>query len=339
MNGINTQSNAAAIRAQIWSSQLRLALEPELLFINNWLDEITDFPDGDKFTDLEMGSATVRDYNEGAQVRFDGIDIGSRDFVINNYKSSGQLITDKMRMDSFIVGQIEANLPAREARALMADLETTALKMWATLQPIANDAYKINGFSHKFVAGYDSAPNATDYGVINPEDMIYGAMALMRAGYTGAPTAIISPYAAYLIQTGKYAKTHLTFQPIFGKIVEGGAMSGFRFAFNMGGVDIYVSNFIDSTASELTLKTREGVESSLTRVGSADACIMFANEPGRRPVRIAWRKRPYFEGWWDADVQSEKYLTICRYGIGAGDKENFITIITKNADTTSFTAA
>jgi hypothetical protein len=64
LNGINTQNSQAVIRALVYSGMLREALEPELMAMN-YVDEITDFPDGDKWQEVEMSGATVSDYHEG----------------------------------------------------------------------------------------------------------------------------------------------------------------------------------------------------------------------------------------------------------------------------------
>ena len=61
LNGINTRDNAAAIRAKLYSGMLREQLEPELIAMN-YVDVITDFPDGEKWEDVEIGNATVSDY-------------------------------------------------------------------------------------------------------------------------------------------------------------------------------------------------------------------------------------------------------------------------------------
>ena len=94
LNGINTQNSQAAIRALVYSGMLREALEPELMAIN-YVDEITDFPDGDKFQEVEMSGATVSDYHEGEEIDFKNIEFGTRDFEINEYVNSGHHVTAK----------------------------------------------------------------------------------------------------------------------------------------------------------------------------------------------------------------------------------------------------
>ena len=124
LNGINTQNNAAAIRATIYSGVLRTQLEPELMAMK-YVDVIQNFPDGDKWQDVEIGNATVHDYDEGSDVTFDGLAIGTRDFEINRYLYSGHFITEKFSQDAYLAAQIAAKIPAIESRAIMAKLEKT----------------------------------------------------------------------------------------------------------------------------------------------------------------------------------------------------------------------
>lgn len=339
-NGINTVDNSVAIKAKIYDELLRLQLEPQLLMVENWIDVINNFPNGDEFEQAELGNATVRDYKEGEQIKYDGIDIGTRTFRINNYISSGHKVTKKFQLDSYLADQISAKIPHLESRAIMVDLEQKALKVWRDCLPTDSNNTLVNDFAHKFVAGYSSDATTLDYGVPNYEDFIYAVMALTKAGYTGSPVAIVSPYTAYLMQSSKFIKAYLLYQPMYQSIVQNGAVSGLRFGFNIGGVDVYVSNFTDVVTGELTLKSREQKEAnSLTRTGNADVALVFINQPDRRPVRMAWRQMPTFEGRWDMDTQSELYSTIALYGLGVGESKNMVAMICKNASTTSFVAA
>ena len=61
LNGINTQNSSAVIRARIYSGMLREALEPELIAMN-YVDVITDFPDGDKWQDVVRNNSFAHVY-------------------------------------------------------------------------------------------------------------------------------------------------------------------------------------------------------------------------------------------------------------------------------------
>lgn len=326
LNGINTQNSQAVIRAIVYSGMLREALEPELIAMN-YVDQITDFPDGDKWQDVEMGSATVSDYAEGEEIDFKGIEFGVRDFEINEYVNSGHYVTAKFAQDSYLASQIMAKVPALEARAIAADLEQKILKL-ANKQTI-NDSNTINGMQHRFVAGTVD----DGWGVLTPEDFAYATVALKKVNYIGPKIAIIPSYQEYALVTNPRIKASLNYNPSFEGIVRDGAMSGMRFSFNIYGWDVYTSEFLPTSSGEVALKDREGKQ-KFTALNNAGEAILFANIPERRPFRMAWRQMPKFEGQWNMAKQREEYVTIARYGLGLGDVENLVVILCKDVDST-----
>lgn len=326
LNGINTQNSQAVIRAIVYSGMLREALEPELIAMN-YVDQITDFPDGDKWQDVEMGSATVSDYAEGEEIDFKGIEFGVRDFEINEYVNSGHYVTAKFAQDSYLASQIMAKVPALEARAIAADLEQKILKL-ANKQTI-NDSNTINGMQHRFVAGTVD----DGWGVLTPEDFAYATVALKKVNYIGPKIAIIPSYQEYALVTNPRIKASLNYNPSFEGIVRDGAMSGMRFSFNIYGWDVYTSEFLPTSSGEVSLKDREGKQ-EFTALNNAGEAILFANIPERRPFRMAWRQMPKFEGQWNMAKQREEYVTIARYGLGLGDVENLVVILCKDVDST-----
>lgn len=326
LNGINTKDNSAAIRAVIYSGILREALEPELIAMK-YVDVINSFPDGDKWQDVELGTATVTDYAEGEEIDFKGIEIGTRDFEINNYVNSGHYVTAKFAQDSYLASQIMAKIPALEARAISADLEQKILGL-ANKQTL-NDANTLNGMAHRFVAG-----TSTDgWGVLTPEDFAYASVALKKVNYIGPKIAIIPAYQEYMIVSNPRIKASLQYNPTFEGIVRDGAMSGMRFAFNIYGWDVYTSEYLPVSSGETSLKDREGAQafSALTNCGVA---VLFTNIADRRPFRMAWRQMPKFEGQWNMNKQREEYVTTARYGVGMGDTANLVVIICKDVDST-----
>lgn len=331
LNGINTQNSQAVIRAIVYSGMLREALEPELIAMN-YVDQITDFPDGDKWQDVEMGSATVSDYAEGEEIDFKGIEFGVRDFEINEYVNSGHYVTAKFAQDSYLASQIMAKVPALEARAIAADLEQKILKL-ANKQTI-NNSNTINGMQHRFVAGTVD----DGWGVLTPEDFAYATVALKKVNYIGPKIAIIPSYQEYALVTNPRIKASLNYNPSFEGIVRDGAMSGMRFSFNIYGWDVYTSEFLPTSSGEVSLKDREGKQ-EFTALNNAGEAILFANIPERRPFRMAWRQMPKFEGQWNMAKQREEYVTIARYGLGLGDVENLVVILCKDVDSTITTKA
>lgn len=322
LNGINSQNSQAVIRATIYSGMLREALEPELMAMN-YVDMITDFPDGDKWQDVEMGNATVSDYAEGEEIDFKGLEFGTRDFEINEYVNSGHYVTAKFAQDSYLASQIMAKVPALEARAIAADLETKILKLANAIT--LNNANAYNGLNHRFVAG----TAAEGFGVLTPEDFAYASVALKKVNYVGPKVAIIPSYQEYLIVSNPRIKASLNYNPSFEGIVRDGAMTGMKFSFNIYGWDVYTSEFLPVSSGETNLKDRDG-QATFSALSNCGVAVLFANIPERRPFRMAWRQMPKFEGQWNMAKQREEYVTIARYGLGLGDKENLITIICKD---------
>ena len=320
LNGINTQNNAAAIRATIYSGVLRTQLEPELMAMK-YVDVISNFPDGDKWQDVEIGNASVHDYVEGSDVTFDGLAIGTRDFEINRYLYSGHFITEKFSQDAYLAAQIAAKIPAIEARAIMAKLEKDIFALESECQQAANEN-SVDGYRHRFTAGYVDGVN-DKFGTITPSDISYGAAALDAILYTGPKVMIVPSYQQHLIGTfGDLAK--LSWNPKWEGIVREGAVSGIHFAFSIYGVDVYVSNFLPKVSSEANYPA---IGSSSKTVSNGAVAMMFANIPDRRPFRMAWRMMPKFEGRWVMEKRREEYLTVGRYGVGAGDTKNLICMI------------
>jgi hypothetical protein len=328
LNSISTVTMAPAIRAKIYSGQLREQLEPELIAMN-YVDVINGFTDGEKWEDVEIGGATVSDYAEGEEIDFKGLEIGTRTFQINQYVNSGHFVTAKFAQDSYLAAQIMAKVPALEARAIAADLETKIFAMAnGTVQEVGNETI-VNGMRHRFVAGDADA----GYGVLTPEDFAYATVALNKVNYHGARIAIVPSYQEYAIVSNPRIKLSLQYNPKFEGIVREGAMTGMKFAFNIYGWDVYTSEFLPHSSGETTLKSRDGDKSfeTLTNCGEA---LLFTNVADRRPFRMAWRQMPKFEGEWNMKKQREEYVTIARYGIDAGDKENLIVILCKDTDST-----
>jgi len=326
LNGITTATGAAAIKAKIYSAQLREQLQPQLNAMN-FVDVITGFPDGDSWYEAEIGNATMRDFQEGGTIAYDSLDIGSREFTINNYVSSGHKISEKFLQDSYLSAQIAAKIPGLEARAIYVDLETKILANQAGQTP--SDENVIDGVKHRFVAGGNSTPK---YGILVPEDFFYAGAGLTVHGYTANRIAIVPAWQEYEIPTNPDFMESLNFNPKWEGIVASGAVSGMKFVFNIAGFDVYTSNYTPVVTE--TLESR--VTATDVTATNAGVAMLFSNEPGRRPWRLAWRMMPKMDSAWDMDTREEKYVTVARYGIGAGDKANLFCVLCKNRATSTF---
>lgn len=329
LNGITTATGKAAIKAKIYSAQLREQLQPALNAMQ-FVDVITGFPDGDSWYEAEIGNATMRDFKEGGTIAYDSLDIGSREFTINNYVSSGHKISEKFLQDSYLSAQIAAKIPGLEARAIYVDLETKILANQAG--QTVNDENVIDGVKHRFVAGGNSTPR---YGTLVPEDFFYAGAGLTVHGYTANRIAIVPAWQEYAIPTNPDFMESLNFNPKWEGIVATGAVSGMKFVFNIAGFDVYTSNY----TPVVTEKIQSRASSTDVTATNAGVAMLFSNEAGRRPWRLAWRMMPKMESDWDMDTREEKYVTVARYGIGAGDKANLFCVLCANRADSTFTTS
>lgn len=329
LNGINSQTNSVAIREKIYNAALRSTLEP-YLFAMNFVDMITEFTDGEKFIDIEIGNATVHDYVEGTDILLEGLDMASREFTINQYRQSGHYITEKFAQDSYVSAKIAAVVPAKEARALAADLEQKIFGLQSVLQTAGN-ANKFENLPHRWIAGYDPQAATQAYGALSLSDFAMASAALHKLGYFGPMVAIIPTYQEYAITQSASFKNALAYQPMYERVFQEGAITGTRFAFNIFGFDVYVSNFTPVIASE-TVGDSQGTSKTIT---NASLACFFANIPDMRPWRMAWRMMPKFEGNWNMYKRREEFVTVCRYGLGKGETPNFIGVLCANDPTTA----
>lgn len=73
MSGFSVAANDHLIRSNLWSSQLKEVFDAELMGMQ-YVDIITDFPDGTTLNIPSIGQAEVLDYVEGQAVRYTSMD-------------------------------------------------------------------------------------------------------------------------------------------------------------------------------------------------------------------------------------------------------------------------
>lgn len=329
LNGINSVTNSVAIREKIYNAALRSQLEPYLM-AQQFVDVVDGFTDGEVFQDIEIGNATVRDFVEGSDIVFEGLDMATREFRINRYKQSGHYITEKFSQDSYVSAKIASVVPAKEARAIAAHIEADIFGLQSELHT-AGDDNDIEGIPHRWVSGYDASSDTTVSGSLTLSDFAMASTALHKIGYFGPMVAILPAFQEYAITQNPSFKGALNHQPLYEKVFMDGAITGSRFAFNIFGFDCYVSNFTPVVASE-TLANLKG--SSVT-IGNAGVAMFFANMPDYRPWRMAWRMMPKFEGAWNMYKRREEFVTVCRYGVAKGETPNFVSVLVKQDPTTT----
>lgn len=311
MTSVNT---AQLRRANVWSQQLKEVVLDELM-AQQWVNWLTEFPDGDTFNIPSIGELPVRDYTENTAAVYDALDTGNFTFTITDYVQSGTYITEKAKQDMFYMNQLVSSFVPKQARALMENLETKILALAAAGAPggqTANSLNSINGAAHRWVAqGTAEAMSVVDF-----------ARALHSLKKANMPDtnliAIVDPSVEYTINTITNL-TNVSNNPMWEGIITSGIASGRRFIKNIYGFDIYTSNYLATGQNET-------MESRTTAAGVANI-FMAAAGKDLLPFMGAWRQMPKVDTDYNKDYQREEYLTTARYGLKVYRPENLVVVL------------
>jgi hypothetical protein len=311
-----TASSELLIRQEIWSNDLKETLHDDLM-AQNWVQWLTEFPDGETFTIPSVGDAQVDDYVEDTALLYRPLDTGEFQFTIDEYISSGTYVTKKNEQDSFYMNRLMSEFVPKQRRAIMEHFETTLFQS-AEDNFSANAQGIINGAPHRFAGG--------NSGRIELADFAYAMYALKKANVPQRNfTAIVDPSVEYILNTLTNL-TSVSDNPRWEGIVADGIASDMRFVKNVYGFDVYVSNYLpDVTDSALPER-----DTSTTKDYSADtgkANFFFAAESDILPWMAAWRQEPQVDMEWDMDYQRTKIATTARYGKKLYRPENLVTVV------------
>lgn len=302
-----TQDVGHLTRSSVWSGQLKDVLEDDLM-AQNYVDWMTEFPDGDTFNVPSIGEAQVKDYVENDAVDYAPLDTGNFQFSISEYLSSGIYITNKAKQDMFYMSQLVSKFVPKQQRAIMENVEATVLGLQS--QQTASDLNNINGAPHRFVA---SGTNE----VMGIADFAKARYSLKKANVPDTNlVAIVDPSVEYTINTLTNL-TNVSNNPRWEGIVENGIATGMSFVKNVFGFDVYVSNNL-STANET-------IDSVTTGAGKAN--LFFSASSDVLPFIGAWRQMPTVDSSYEKDLQRDEYVTTARYGVKLYRPENLVTVL------------
>lgn len=313
---MTTGNSAVLIRSEIWSTQLKEALQDDLN-AQGWVNWLSEFPDGDQFTIPSIGESTVRDYTEDTDVTFDALDTGEFTFTITEYTSSGHYITEKARQDLFYASQLEAKFLPSQARALAEKMETDILALCAggaSGGQTGGNTNTINGAEHRFIGtGTNETMAVADF-----------AKALYGLKTANVPQsnliAIVDPSVEFEINTLTNI-VNVSNNPRWEGIVESGIGNGMTFVKNIFGFDVFVSNYL-TTANE-------NIGTPTTAAGKANVFFSAASSE-ILPFMGAMRQMPKVDGGYNYKKQREEYVTTSRYGLKVYRPENLVCVLTDN---------
>jgi len=312
MAGFMDANTQFLVRTNLWSRQIKELLLDELNAMK-FVRILSDFPDGYTLNIPSIGEATEQDFTEGQAIKYSAMDTGNFTFSFDQYKYSANAISEKFKRDSYYASDVIAAFVPRQHRVLMEGVETRILAQANNGQTASNPNI-INLADHRFVA------TGANQGLALP-DFARAQYALTKANVPLTNlVGIIDPSVAYTIQTQANLVNLLSPMPMWEGVVKEGAVSGFKFRFNLYGFDLYVSNYLPSIASETI---------SGTAVTSGVTNYFFSAAPGDTlPWVGGFRQMPTVYSEFNKDLQQEEYLTITEYGFKLYRPENMVTILT-----------
>lgn len=315
MAGFQDGNTQYLVRSNLWSRQIKELLLDELNAMK-FVRIISDFPDGYTINIPSIGEAATQDFTEGQAIRYEAMDTGNFTFSFDNYKYSAHAISEKFKRDSFYASDVIAAFVPRQHRALMEAVETNIFAK-ANSGQTASNLNTINGADHRFVgSGTSSALALSDFAAAH--------YALTKANVPLVNLcAVVDPSVAYTIQTQANLVNLLSPQPMWEGVIKDGAVSGFKFRFNLYGFDIYVSNYLPAIASE-TINSKS--------VTNGVSNFLFSASPGDTlPWVGAFRQMPTVYSEFNKDLQQEEYLTVAEWGFKLYRPENLVTILTNTS--------
>ena len=298
MAGFSTVTTDHLIRSNLWSSNLKEVFEAEL-FANQWMNWITDFPDGDTLNIPSIGQMEAQDFAEGEAVRYTAMDTGNFTFTIDKYLASATYVTQKMLQDSYVMKQVQAMFVPKQDRAIKAIIEADILALAPNAQTSAN-SNTINGAKHRIIgSGLNERIALEDF-----MKMKY-ALQLANAPLTQL-IAVVHPSVEYELST---LPNHVNMSNNihWEGVVSTGLTTGMRFVKNIFGWDVYVSQYIKTNTAS------EAIDGVTAAAGVNN--VFFTAAPEARPFIGSIRQAPKVESEFNKDLQRDEYVTTCRYGM------------------------
>jgi hypothetical protein len=131
---------------------------------------------------------------------------------------------------------------------------------------------------------------------------------------------VFDPSVAYQLETQTNVVNLLTPNQKWGNIVNEGAVTGFKFMYNIAGFDCYLSNYLSDGLSETinSVAVTNGVANMFFSATAGDTL----------PIVGAFRQMPTVFSDFNKDLQQTEYLTICEYDFALYRPENMVVVIT-----------
>jgi len=320
MAGMDSTASSLLIRSEVWSQELKDILT-DMLQGQQYVNWMSNFPDGTTFTIPSIGEIAMRQATEGTAVVYDSLDTGEFQFTIDQYPEAAIHITDKAKQDMYYYNQLVASFVPKMRRAIEENLETNIFAL-GNSQTVSN-ANTINGAAHRFVA--HGASNT----VLAPEDFAQAKFALDKAGAHQRRVAIIDTSQEFVMNTLSNL-INVSNNPRFEGIVTEGfvnSTTGLSFVKNIFGFDVYVSNYLPTPADTAIDADSRG---SVSAPSSPVLNLFMSVGADESPFKGAWRQALRVESERNKDLRRDEYVMNGRYGLKLYRPETLVTVLSKS---------
>jgi len=308
------------VKAIVYSDELKQIFEDQLMarpfvrWLPDWGGDVIQIPS------IGQGAAPD-DYVEDTPVQYTDLDTGAFQFVINQYLSTGNYITEKARQNSYYGDMLESMFVPKQARAMEERLEADIFALQS--QQTAADLNLINGIPHRWV-GKGTSNGATSLSI---EDFSHAKYS-MRMGNVPLSNlvCVVDPSVAVVIETDANLRD-VSFNPMWEGIITSGMTSGFRFIRNIYGWDVYESNFLAKTGAETINSRALDFAATDSSAGTGVANMFMSMAPEAVPFVGAWRQPPKVDSEFNKDFQRTEYVTTARYGLALYRPESLVTVL------------
>lgn len=337
-----TTANTALLRRnEIWSTNLKTILE-DSLEARQYVNWLTEFPDGDTFTIPSIGESVVQSYVEDTGISYTALDTGEFQFTITDYVQSGNYITKKALQDAFYGQQLLNSFVPKQARAIEEYLETSILKLAggsASGGQTFNNPNTINSADHRLIGTGGTATTAVSMAAKDFSRALYA----LKKGLVPDQNliAIVDPSVEYSINNAANLISPFTTgngTPVWGDLLPTGIGTGYRFVRNIFGFDVYVSNYLPNGgqfggttgAAGAETITGTGVGALTINLAGAPVCNIFMSAAGGdiNPFVGAWRQMPEVDQKYEQNNQRWEFATTARWGLKVYRQENLVTVLT-----------
>lgn len=305
-------------RKEILSNMLKEAFRDELFIQQLAINWLPDWQGGKNLLINSIGELTIDQMSEGTALPDRRPDSGQYVFNINEFVGSKVALTDEFFEDDYMAPQVMQALPERMTRAFNEYLETRLFQLHR--QQTSNNSNTINGAYHRFTANGAS-------GQITLQDLAYIRYAFEKANVpVSSIVGIVDP--SFEFNTNIISNiTSLDNNPTFNGIIETGIGTGLRFLRNIYGINLFVSNYLDTiTTAESALTDYQGNTTS-GAVGYKANLFFSTADKQNLPFIGSWLRRPAMKSWRDESKGIEYHQMSSRFGLNLYRPENLVTML------------